>query len=102
MSMRFQLRGRALQIDLGFGDEQIITSLKNVGFSPERAQAVAIAAKKFAEEETTELMRQLIPRSAWGGVVVVKRHLVAPRDETWLMLKYQDEAGWHLDSALFV
>jgi hypothetical protein len=99
--MKFQLRGRALQIALSFGDEQIIASLRNVGFSPERAEAVAVAAKKFADEETAELTRQLIPKSAWRGVVIIKRHLVAPRDETWLMLKYQEEAGWHLDSALF-
>lgn len=99
--MKLPLRGRALQIALSFDDEQVIESLQSQGFTPERAQAVAVAAKKFADEETAQLMRQLTPKSAWMGAVIMRRHLVAPRDEAWLMLKYQGEVGWQLDSALF-
>jgi len=99
--MKVQLRGRALQIALSFGEAQIIEHLMTLGFTPERAQAVASAAKKFADEETSQLLRQLTPKSAWLGTVVMRRHLVAPRDEAWLMLKYEGDVGWQLDSALF-
>lgn len=69
---------------------------------PSPAADVAAAAKKYADEETALLVRQLIPKSAWSGVVVVRRHFVTPREETWLMLKYESGNGWNLDSALFV
>lgn len=100
--MRFPLRGRALQVALNFGNEHVITNLRDLGFTPDRAADVAVAAKKYADEETALLVRQLIPKSAWSGVVVVRRHFVTPREETWLMLKYESENGWNLDSALFV
>ncbi len=99
--MRSPLRGRALQVALNFGNEHVITNLKDLGFTPERAADVAAAAKKYADEETAMLVRQLIPKSAWPGAVVVRRHFVAPREETWLMLKYESGKGWNLDSALF-
>jgi hypothetical protein len=100
--MRFPLRGRALQVALNFGNEHVITNLEDLGFTPDRAADVAAAAKKYADEETALLVRQLIPKSAWSGVVVVRRHFVTPREETWLMLKYESGNGWNLDSALFV
>lgn len=100
--MRSPLRGRALQVALNFGNEHVITNLKDLGFTPERAADVAAAAMKYADEETALLVRQLIPKSAWPGAVVVRRHFVEPREETWLMLKYESGNGWNLDSALFV
>jgi hypothetical protein len=100
--MRFPLRGRALQVALNSGNEHVITNLKDLGFTPDRAADVAVAAKKYAEEETALLVRQLIPKSAWSGVVVVRRHFITPREETLLMLKYESRNGWNLDSALFV
>lgn len=100
--MRLPLRGRALQVALSFGSEQIITNLKDLGFTPDRAADVAAAAKKYADEETALLVRQLTPKSAWPGAVVIRRHVVAPREETWLILKYEREIGWNLDSAFFV
>ena len=100
--MRLLLRGRALQVALNFGSEQIVANLKELGFTPDRAADVAAAAKKYADEETALLVRQLVPKSAWSGVVVIRKHFVAPREETWLMLKYVGGIGWNLDSALFV
>lgn len=100
--MRFLLRGRALQVALNFGSEQIVANLKELGFTPDRAADVAAAAKKYADEETAFLVRQLVPKSAWSGVVVIRKHFIAPREETWLMLKYVSGIGWNLDSALFV
>lgn len=100
--MKFPVRGRALQVALNFGSQEIIANLKELGFTPARAAEVALAAKKYADEETAVLVRQLVPKSAWPGVVVVRKHFDTQKEETWLMLKYVSGIGWNLDSAIFV
>jgi len=99
--MKSQLRGRTLRVGLASGCEQAAKKLKDLGFTSERAIDVAEAATKYAEEETALLVRQLTPKSAWPGAVVIRRHLDIQREETWLMLKHEGDMGWTLDSALF-
>ena len=99
--MKLELRGRALQVALDFGNEETVSQLQGLGFSRERALETAETAMKFAEEEGARLTRQLVPKSVWPGTVLIRRHLSSKREETWLMLKFESTKGWCLDSALF-
>lgn len=99
--MKSPLRGRILQVQLGPSSDQIISTLESLGFTPEQASDVALAAIKYADEETESFVRQLIPKCIWTGSVVLRRHYVGQREKTWLLLKYEAEKGWNLDSVLF-
>lgn len=100
--MKAALRGRALDIGLAEGTQAAAQQLQLHGFTADRADNVATAALKYAEEETEQLTRQLTPRSVWPGLVVIRRHLIDRREESYLLLKYHSQdQGWRLDSALF-
>jgi hypothetical protein len=97
--MKVHVRGRSLGVVLT-GDVDVATSqLEGLGFSKSRATEVAAAATRFAEEETDQLERLLMPRSAWPGSAFVRRHMGAQREETWLMLKYDNKSAWTLEAA---
>lgn len=98
--MRY-LRGRALNVPLASGKEEAVSQLERRGFPELRAQAVANAATQFADEETQYLERQLNPRATWPGLVICRRSVVGAQDTVWLTLRYEQKAGWMLDSALF-
>jgi hypothetical protein len=99
--MRVHRRGRYLGVILG--DDLTTTSarLEALGIADGRAAEVAAAATQYAQEETEHLTRQLTPKDAWPGHVCLRRHIVKPRDETWLMLRYDKKNFWTLD-AVFV
>lgn len=94
-------RGRYLGVALG--DDVDVTSgrLQALGLEDQRALEVASAAMRYAQEETEQLTRQMTPKEAWPGHVCLRRHIVRPRDETWLMLRYDKKNSWTLD-AVFV
>lgn len=97
--MKAHVRGRSLGVVLN-GDLDVATSqLEKLGFNKSRASEVAAAALRFAEEETDQLERLLTPRSAWPGAAFVRRHLGTQREETWLMLKYDNKSTWTLEAA---
>ena len=98
--MKPTTRGRALDVALNTDQAHTANSLMALGFTKSRAEDVAAAAVKYSELETENLVRQLIPRSVWPGIVVAQRHFVEGREAAWLLLKY-DGKGWKLDSALF-
>lgn len=94
-------RGRYLGVVL---DDDVAASsarLEALGLAGQRAQQVASAAVMYAREEAEQLMRQLVPQEIWAGHVCLRRHVVRPRDETWLMLRFDREKSWTLD-AVFV
>lgn len=100
--MKAELRGRSLEVGLGGGAQEAAAQLQQRGFPEQRADDVAQAAIKYAEEETGKLVRLLTPRSAWPGTVVLRRHFMERKDDSWLLLRYEDEKrGWKLDSAFF-
>ena len=99
--MKAYVRGRSLNVALEEGSEHAAAQLVRRGFTQGRADDVASAALKYAAEETDYLVRQLTPRSIWPGMVVVRRHFIDKREESWLMLRYEGKQGWKLDSAFF-
>lgn len=77
IEMKAHVRGRSLGVVLS-GDLDLATSqLEKLGFNKARATEGAAAAFRFAEGETDQLERLLMPRSAWPGAAFVRRHLDA-------------------------
>ena len=94
-------RGRYLGVVLGDDVEVTSGRLAALGLADQRAMEVASAAMRYAQEETEQLTRQMAPKESWPGHVCLRRHIVQPRDETWLMLRYDKKNLWTLD-AVFV
>lgn len=94
-------RGRYLGVILDEDVEATSARLEALGLVGQRALEVASAATLYAQEETEHLVRQLVPKENWPGRVCLRRHIVRPRDETWLMLRFDKESHWTLD-AVFV
>lgn len=94
-------RGRYLGVVLGEDVGVASCRLEALGITDHRALEVASAAMRYAQEEADQLTRQLMPKDSWPGHVCLRRHIVKPRDETWLMLRYDKKNFWTLD-AVFV
>lgn len=48
--MKLELRGRALQVALNFGNEETVSQLQGLGFSHKRALETAETAIRFAKK----------------------------------------------------
>lgn len=94
-------RGRHLGVVLDDDLEATSARLAALGLADQRALEVASAALLYAREEAEQLTRQLVPKDSWPGHVCLRRHIVRPRDETWLMLRFDRKNRWTLD-AVFV
>lgn len=101
-SMAAHRRGRYLGVPLG--DDVDVTSarLQALGFADSRASEVAAAATRYAQDEADHLVRLMTPKELWSGHVCLRRHIVQPRDETWLMLRYDKKSFWALDAVFVV
>ena len=94
-------RGRYLGVVLGDDVDATSGRLEALGLADHRAMEVASAAMRYAQEEAEQLTRQMTPKESWPGHVCLRRHIVRPRDETWLMLRYDKKNFWTLE-AVFV
>lgn len=94
-------RGRYLGVALDDNVDITSARLQALGFADSRATEVAAAATRYARDETDHLVRLMTPKELWPGHVCLRRHIVQPRDETWLMLRYDERSFWALD-AVFV
>ena len=94
-------RGRYLGVVLDDDIEKTSSCLQALGLADTRALEVASAAILYAREEEAQLIRQLMPRGNWPGHVCLRRHVARPRDESWLMLRFDGQNRWTLD-AVFV
>lgn len=94
-------RGRYLGVALGRDVGVTSARLEAMGLTNRRALEIAGAATRYAQEEADQLARYMTPQDLWPGHVCLRRHIVQPRDETWLLLRYDDAAKWVLD-AVFV
>lgn len=94
-------RGRHLGVALGCDVATTTARLEAMGLTDRRAVEIASAAIRYANEEADQLARHMTPRELWPGHVCLRRHMVQPRDETWLVLRYDDTSFWILD-AVFV
>jgi hypothetical protein len=97
--MKASIKGRALEVDLSGDQEQVAAQLSSRGLQGKHLELLAGVATRFAEQETADLERQLVPPTMWPGLVVCRRHNTS-EGTAWLMLK-RDKRGWKLDSALF-
>ena len=97
--MKACIKGRALEVDLNGDQQQVAAQLLSRGLQGKHVEMLAGVAFRFAEQETDDLERQLVPPAMWPGMVICRRHSTAD-GTAWLMLK-RDKRGWKLDSALF-
>lgn len=94
-------RGRYLGVALSGDVATTSALLEAMGLTDRRALEIASAATQYAKEEADQLARYMTPQDFWPGHVCLRRHIVQPRDETWLVLRYDDASNWVLD-AVFV
>lgn len=94
-------RGRYLGVVIGEDVAAASARLEALGLVDARALEIATAASRYAREEVEQLTRQMTPRDAWPGHVCLRRHIVQPRDETWLMIRFDQTHQWMLE-AVFV
>lgn len=95
-------RGRYLGVVLDDDVETTSSRLQALGLADSRALEFASAAIQYAQEEEKELTRQLMPLSNWPGHVCLRRHIARPRDESWLMLRFDAQYHWTLDAVFVV
>lgn len=95
-------RGRYLGVVLDDDVEATSSRLQALGLANTRALEFASAALLYAQEEEKELTRQLRPLSNWPGHVCLRRYIARPRDESWLMLRFDAQFHWTLDAVFVV
>ena len=95
-------RGRYLGVVLDDDVETTSSRLRALGLADTRALEVASAAILYAREEEAQLTRQLMPQANWPGHVCLRRHIARPRDESWLMLRFDGRNHWTLDAVFVV